>query len=35
MSRRWRQVTLGDLEVESQSVIQTGPLGSQLHASDH
>ncbi len=32
---RWRGVTLGDLESESRGVIQTGPFGSQLHASDY
>lgn len=31
----WRQVTLGTLELESGGVIQTGPFGSQLHASDY
>jgi len=31
----WRNVTLGELEVESGGVIQTGPFGSQLHASDY
>ena len=31
----WRTVTLGGLEDESGGVIQTGPFGSQLHASDY
>lgn len=31
----WRTVTLGVLEEESGGVIQTGPFGSQLHASDY
>lgn len=31
----WREVTLGDLERESEGVIQTGPFGSQLHMSDY
>ncbi len=31
----WREVTLGTLEAESHGVIQTGPFGSQLHASDY
>lgn len=31
----WRKVTLGGLESESNGVIQTGPFGSQLHASDY
>lgn len=31
----WRNVTLGELEAESNGVIQTGPFGSQLHASDY
>jgi len=31
----WREVTLGMLEAESRGVIQTGPFGSQLHASDY
>ncbi len=31
----WRELTLGDLEAESAGVIQTGPFGSQLHASDY
>ena len=35
MVTSWRRVTLGDLERESQGVIQTGPFGSQLHASDY
>lgn len=35
MTTTWREVTLGDLESESGGTIQTGPFGSQLHASDH
>lgn len=35
MSLGWRSTTLGELEVESKGVIQTGPFGSQLHASDY
>ncbi|MYV28355.1 hypothetical protein GQ649_14185 [Rhodococcus sp. DSM 6344] len=31
----WRDTTLGDLESESNGTIQTGPFGSQLHASDY
>lgn len=31
----WRLLTLGELEFESAGVIQTGPFGSQLHASDY
>lgn len=31
----WRETTLGELEVESGGTIQTGPFGSQLHASDY
>lgn len=31
----WRRTTLGELELESAGVIQTGPFGSQLHASDY
>lgn len=31
----WRQTTLGELEIESVGTIQTGPFGSQLHASDY
>lgn len=31
----WRDVTLAELEKESGGVIQTGPFGSQLHASDY
>ncbi|MDQ1246986.1 MAG: Restriction endonuclease subunit [Actinomycetota bacterium] len=31
----WRSATLGELEVESNGVIQTGPFGSQLHSSDY
>ncbi|MGV0838487.1 restriction endonuclease subunit S [Mycolicibacterium thermoresistibile] len=33
--RNWRATTLGDLEKESNGVIQTGPFGSQLHKSDY
>lgn len=35
MTRDWRTATLGDLEAESGGTIQTGPFGSQLHASDY
>lgn len=35
MSSGWRTTTLGELERESDGVIQTGPFGSQLHASDY
>ena len=35
MTTDWRATTLGDLEVESNGVIQTGPFGSQLHMSDY
>lgn len=35
MKSRWREVTLGELEKESGGFIQTGPFGSQLHASDY
>lgn len=35
MSSGWRTTTLGELEDESNGVIQTGPFGSQLHASDY
>ena len=35
MSSGWRTTTLGELERESNGVIQTGPFGSQLHASDY
>lgn len=32
---RWRATTLGDLCAEGGGGIQTGPFGSQLHASDY
>lgn len=35
MNSGWRTTTLGALEDESNGVIQTGPFGSQLHASDY
>lgn len=35
MTANWRATTLGDLEAESDGVIQTGPFGSQLHMSDY
>lgn len=31
----WRSLTLGELAKESGGSIQTGPFGSQLHASDY
>lgn len=31
----WRECTLGDLAEETGGRIQTGPFGSQLHASDY
>lgn len=31
----WRETTLGDLVADSGGAIQTGPFGSQLHASDY
>lgn len=31
----WRSCTLGDLAQETGGCIQTGPFGSQLHASDY
>lgn len=31
----WRSGTLGDLAQETGGCIQTGPFGSQLHASDY
>jgi type I restriction enzyme S subunit len=33
--RGWRTVTLGSICVENGGAIQTGPFGSQLHASDY
>ncbi len=35
MNPVWRRATLGELEIENAGVIQTGPFGSQLHASDY
>lgn len=35
MMAGWTQTTLGGLEMESNGTIQTGPFGSQLHASDY
>jgi type I restriction enzyme S subunit len=31
----WEQTTLGELARRTEGVIQTGPFGSQLHASDY
>ncbi|WP_404344148.1 restriction endonuclease subunit S [Vreelandella venusta] len=33
--KSWRSLTLGELAKESSGSIQTGPFGSQLHASDY
>lgn len=35
MSKEWREVTLGQVIKEGNGSIQTGPFGSQLHASDY
>ncbi|MEU3406839.1 restriction endonuclease subunit S [Streptomyces sp. NPDC006670] len=35
LANGWRRVTLGQLCAEGGGLIQTGPFGSQLHASDY
>ena len=32
---KWKRTTLGEVVSESNGLIQTGPFGSQLHASDY
>ena len=35
MNDSWRTVTIGELCDEGNGSVQTGPFGSQLHASDY
>lgn len=35
MGSEWKPTTLGEIISASGGIIQTGPFGSQLHASDY